>query len=618
VSGIVAGLLALAALPPVGFAPAGLVWLVPWLMGLRQPRHRRLIPALIAPGLPLGVAMAPLAGRHPALVAVVTLAVWAPFALTAWLAADRNGRTSAARMAAALLGLILMLAILRALGLPISLSLFMPARGVPFAMTGALGVLGADALIGLGQAALAAALMRPVHCSSHRARRWPESCASAVIALIALAPALIPADPAPPAPPDAPRLAVVQTVMASAQHSSALARIGLDAVEARWVAWPEADSPVLLRPPWQRAPGQRVQLRHGYRYERPGVLESAVPIRPGHTAGSAAAQGWSKAFPLPFAEAGIAPAQRVTPGGIDNIEVLICSDATHPRAVAVAAGRHPRLIVNPARVPGPATGLLSGLHRRAVHLQAAHKGIPIAVIAHGGPSALLHPNGHQRGLAPAGVPAVVAVALPARLTGRRDHRGRLAGGLAVGWLALGLTGPRRYPPLRRRPATAIALSMALVTGGLITTAHDPALRPDQRVSERPLGRALERDHHPHPAIARLARAYGITASVQAVPTGRAAALEWLCEQTGLMAMPAGAGTPRPPAFGLTTTRDGLRAVRWRPGARPQAVSDGTAGGPYPVAADAPGMHWLVTVRRPQRCRSAGHAIAPTGGTSRDG
>jgi apolipoprotein N-acyltransferase len=535
-TGLLAGLLAVAALPPVGFAPAGLVWLVPWLMGMRQSRRTRVRNTLIALGLPMGMALGPVAGQEPALAIGVMLTVLAAFIVVALAAADRHGVTHSWRLVGAMVGLIGLLAGLRSVGIPISLSLFLPPSVVPFRLVDAGGVITADAALGLWQTGLAIALMTGGMRPRPRAWLMPTAIALGLAPVI-----LIPVDPPPDAPSDAPRIAIVQTLDDDPGTSTALAHAALARIEARWVVWPEAASPVLLPPPWQRPPGGMIHLRHGYRYLAPGKLRSEVSITPGVKARNAPTGRWTKAFPLPFAEAALSTTDQPDRNDLQSLEVLICSDASHPRAVDRAVARGPRLIVNPAHLPTAGLASLGGLHRRSVHLQAARSGVPILVVAHGGPSMVLHPDGRRRRLAPAGVQAVATLPLPA-------------------------------PP---------------AADDVVADVADGPIAPDEGASHRA-------------AIARLTRAYGLGHNADAVPAARDRALVWLCEQTGLMAMNASVNGIRPPAYGLQPTPHGLRAIRWLPG----------------EAADAPGIRWLATVDRPERCRSAGSLHPPTSGTSR--
>ena len=546
-TGLFAGLLAVAALPPVGFAPAGLVWPIPWLMGMRQSRRARVLNTLIALGLPMGVALGPVAGQEPALALGVTLTVLAAFIVVALVAADRHGLTRSWRLVGAMVGLIGLLAGLRSVGIPISLSLFLPASVVPFRLVDAGGVIAADAALGLWQIGLAIALM------AGGIRSWPRAWLMPTAITLGLAPViLIPVDPPPDASPDAPRIAIVQTLDDDPGTSTALAHAALARIEARWVVWPEAAAPVLLPPPWQRPPGGMIHLRHGYRYLGPGKLRSEVSIIPGVKASNASTGRWTKAFPLPFAEAALSTTDRPDRNDLQALEVLICSDASQPRAVDRAVARGPRLIVNPAHLPTAGLASLAGLHRRSVHLQAARSGMPILVVAHGGPSMVLHPDGRRRRLASAGVQAVATLPLPAPASADKEADGPIA--------------------------------------------------PDEGASHRA-------------AIARLTRAYGLGYGTEAVPTVRDRALVWLCEQTGLMAMDASVNGIRPPAYGLQSTPHGLRAIRWLPG-EPAFAFSGDNAPITRVAADAPGIRWLATVDRPERCRSAGSLHPPTSGTSR--
>ncbi|RZU98638.1 hypothetical protein [Spiribacter vilamensis] len=625
-AGLLTGLLGIAALPPIALLPAGLIWLVPWLMALHASPPRRVVETLVAIGLPAGFAIGPVVIAEPRLTLVVIGATLTPFILTALLATDRRGRGSPGRLIIAVIVLCGLLAGVRALGLPLSLSLFLPTGFIHLPLIGAGGILASDLAIGLLQTALAILL-------HHRRARamTPAIAARFTVALFALLPlALVQPPVATTDDAERARIAVIQTNITPRTRHQAIADGGLEGLKARqqhlartagqldadWIIWPEAASPGFLGPDWRVTDSSATHLRHGYRYHRPGRVESEVRLSAGSGDEDATGRRWGKHYPLPFAERDLSPVHQIntTPPDIDALEVLICSDGTHPGAVDRAAARRPRVILNPASVAYLGSIPLPGMHQRSVHLQSARVAIAMIVVANAGPSAVLYPDGRRRVLAAPYTSGVAALPLPDRYIASDQDPGVLYGLLATGFVALG--GSRRMrarSPARSSPRSAWpVVGLAAASIGIAIVLQHRSLEKFSSAATPALATPLETRAIHSPAaghrgsIALLAREFGVATDWQAVPASVDAAMGWLCRQTGLIPMDPMASSIRPPAFGLQQSTTGLRAVRWRVGAQPIAFDASTAEF-QAIEADDPAIHWLATARTLDDCRSV---IAP--------
>lgn len=314
-SGLLAGLLGVLALPPLSIEPAGWVWLVPWITTLNHPLPERLTAALLTAGLPLGVAVAPAAASEPALTGLVIVAVLAPFIVTTGLATGRTGATSIPRIGAALVGFCCLLAGLRAVGLPMSLGLFLPAGDAHFPIIALAGPFVADLAIMLINTALAVSGMQ-----ARPAGAKPPALQPVLAASLGLAPlGLAEIEPIAGDGDERLRIAVVQTDITPQTRQRIVGDGELEALQRRQrhqariahrldadrIVWPESSMPGLLRPGWTTAAVPGHHLRHGYAYSRPGHLRSEVRGRQGDDPSRIGSdQRWTKRFPLPFAERG--------------------------------------------------------------------------------------------------------------------------------------------------------------------------------------------------------------------------------------------------------------------------------------------------------------------------
>lgn len=625
-AGLITGLLGIVALPPISFLPAGLIWLVPWLSALHVSPPRRILETLLAIGLPAGFAIGPVFIAEPQLTLIAFGTTLIPFLLTALLATDRRGQGSPGRLIVVIIVLCGLLAGARALGLPLSLSVFMPTGFIHLPLIGVGGVLAADLAIALLQTALAIAL------NHQRARAvTPAIIARFTTALLALVPlALVRPPVATDDDAERTRIAVVQTNITPRVRHRAIADGGLERLEAEqqrlaqtaaqldadWVIWPEAASPGFLAADWQTMDSSATHLRHGYRYHRPGHVDSEVRLSSGNDDQAAAWRRWVKRYPLPFAEHDLSPLDRVntTPPDIDALEVVVCSDGTHPAAVDRTAARRPRVILNPASLAYLGSIPLPGLHRRSVHLQSARVGIAMIVVANAGPSAVLYPDGAKRVLAAPYTSGVAALPMPDRYTASDQNPGILYGLLAIGFIALGAGSRTPIRPAEPQPSDPVwpVVGLATASIGIAIVLQHRSLEKISSAATPALATPLETLAIHSPAaghrgsFALLAREFGVATDFQAVPASTDAAMTWLCRQTGLVPIESPVTPIQPPAFGLQQSTTGLRAVRWRVGKAP-ITFDASTGEVQTVEADAPAIHWLATTRTPDDCRSV---IAP--------
>lgn len=620
-AGLLSGLLGIAALPPLSFLPAGLIWLVPWLSVIDGSTPRRVLDAILAIGLPAGFTLAPAVIAEPQLTLLATAATTMPFVLTAILIADRQGHSPARRRIAGVIILCGLLGGLRILGLPLSLSLFLPASFPHLPMIGIGGILAADLAIGLLQSVLVIAVM---HQRTRSAP--PPAIARILLALLTLMP-LVLLQPRTPIVDDADRqqIAIIQTNLTPQARRQAIADGVLETLnashrqlamtaaqlDADWIIWPEAATPGFLGTDWRSIDPSGSHLRHGYTYHRPGHVDSEVRILNNNGRGDSGSPRWAKQYPLPFAERNrIQAHQRQTSvSDIKPLEVLICSDATHPAAVDRAAAREPRVILNPASLAYLGSVPLPGLHQRSVHLQAARVGIAMIVVANAGPSAVLYPDGRSRVLAEAYTTGVARIALPSRYTTSHQSAGIPYGLIAIGFIALSGRQRRGMPIVDRQsglPAWAIA-GLAAVSIGITTglqhrtlealSAAVPSIRTPMTTAAIQSPRSSDRG-----SVALLARVFGIAADWRQVPASTGTAMTWLCRRTGLVPMGPTTAPIQPPAFGLQRSATGLRAVHWRADDPPIAF-DATTGEFLPIDANNPTIHWLMTTRTEQDCRS---------------
>ncbi len=633
--GLLSGLLGIIALPPTDLTLAGLVWLVPWLSRVNRPRHERIVNALLSIGLPLGYALGPLlSGETAAVLAAMCLAM-VPFALVGAVAADADGKTSGQRIILCLGVLCLLLSVVRQFGMPLSLSVFAPASPAHLQLIQAGGLTAADLLIAGFQGLLAVAVMRVSKRQWHR-RKALLRVSLATTALI-LPPLLVQLTSQTGQRFPARTIAVVQTDLKPWERDRAIADGMIEGIRARQarlqrtaqalgadlVVWPESSAPGYLSPAWSagEASGLR-QFRHGYRYASPGSVASVV--RAQRAGGDV--RRWPKHRPIPFAESHLAtlggPEMSTAPTAA-GLMPLICSDASHPRALRAVTDADTGLIINPTNNAYLGSPFLARMHQRAIHRATARAGLPTLVVANGGPSALLHPDGrretllgtYQRGVARVTVtPQRPRIALP---------------GIAVsGLLALSLAMQIRLADGRIAAARArhcrwrmigwllILPTFALVNGlaqhsMLIAQAQADGGRPPTA----PAGTtAIQSPEAPHRgSIALLARTFGLAVDWRDVPEDPERASEWLCRKTGLRLPDTPIEAVAAPALGFYVSGDGAQAVRWMPGGEPVAW-DAVSGEFHPVAPAA--VRWLTTAGSPDQCRLAAMPACKTNGTGR--
>ncbi|MEX0386330.1 nitrilase-related carbon-nitrogen hydrolase [Spiribacter onubensis] len=621
-SGLLSGLLGILALPPIDVPLVGLVWLVPWLTRLNQPSRQRIANALLTIGLPLGFVLGPITPAETMAVAGGMALAMVPFALIGAVAADPAGRTSGLRLLLCLGLLCVLLAGVRRAGLPLSLSIFAPAHSGHMRLIQGAGILGADLIIACFQAMLAVVLMRA------SSGQWDAGMAFMRIGIATTALLLPPAamvfvtetvDHFP-----ARSIAVIQTDIRPWERDRAITDGVLERIKARQerlyrtalalgpdvVVWPESSAPGYLQPDWStdgEAGGRG--FRHGYRYLAPGYVASVVQTRPDN----GRARRWPKYRPIPFAESHLAPASINTasmPTTADGLTPLICSDASHPEALRMATSGRAGLIINPTNNAYLGSPFLARMHQRATQREAARAGVPVLVVANGGPSALLRPDGQQKTLLGAYQRGV------ARVTVMPERESAALPGLAVfllmaisiGMTACLATGRIAAVPERQCQSRAsrwlLALPVFMLAAGL--TQHrlwlaetgiddsSPPIAPGSMA-------AIHSPDAPHRgAMALLAREFGLSLGWQDVPADPASARRWLCRKTGLRLRERRLRTVGPPALGLHLTPAGSQAVRWIPGGEPTAW-DPVSGQFHAV--DPESVRWLTTARSPDQCRS---------------
>ena len=620
--GLLSGLLGILALPPTDYTLAGWVWLIPWLSRLNRPRRERIVNALLTIGLPLGFVLGPIIPGETATVAGGMLLAMVPFTLIGIVAADSAGRTSGLRLLLCLGLLCLLLAGVRRAGLPLSLSVFAPADGAHMRLVYSAGILGADLMIACFQTMLALALIRV------SGRQWTTGAAlirvgMATAALI-LPPLVVQFVTETVSSPPARSIAVIQTDIRPWERKRAIADGVLERIKARqarlyrtaralgtdWVVWPESSAPGYLQPDWTIDGGSdRHEFRHGYRYLAPGSVASVVQTRleDGRT------RRWPKVRPIPFAESHLAPASADTasiPPTADGLTPLICSDAGHPEASEMAIGKGTALIINPTNNAYLGSPFLAQMHQRAIQREAARAGVPALVVANGGPSALLRPNGERTTLLGAYQRGVARVTItPKRVrTGLPGLAVYLLMAISMGitaWLASGRVMAVPARPCQWRPYCWLVI-LPVFTLATALTQHTLWLASIGVEGDRPpmaQGRitAIHSPDAPHRgAMALLAREFGLPVGWRDVPADPASANQWLCRHTGLHLPGRQGRTVGPPALGLYLPPDGPRAVRWIPGGEPTAW-DPVSGRFHPV--DPGAVRWLTTARSPDQCRS---------------
>ncbi len=620
--GLLSGLLGILALPPTDYTLAGLVWLVPWLSRWNRPRHERIVNALLTIGLPLGFVLGPIAPGETAAVAGGTVLAMLPFAVIGVVAADTAGRTNGLRLLLCLGVLCLLLAGVRRAGLPLSLSVFAPAHSAHMRLVQSAGILGADLIIACFQAMLALALMR-ISSGQWNAGAALIRVGIAITALI-LPPVVVQFVTETVQSFPARSIAVIQTDIRPWDRDRAINDGVLERIKARQarlyqtaralgtdgVVWPESSAPGYLRPDWTIDGGpDRHEFRHGYRYLAPGSVASVVQTRleDGRT------RVWPKHQPIPFAESHLLPAsanKASSPATADGLTPLICSDAGHPEALEMATGKGTALVINPTNNAYLGSPFLARMHQRAIQRETARAGVPALVVANGGPSALLRPNGQRKTLLRAYQRGVARVTL----TPQRERTGLpglgvfLLMAISIGitaWLASGRVTAIPTRQCRWRPYRWLLVLPVFALAAGVTQHRLWLAGIGVEGSRPPMARgsiaAIHSPAAPHRgAMALLAREFGLPVGWRDVPADPASANQWLCRNTGLSLPERPLPTVGPPALGLHLSRGGPQAVRWIPGGEPTAW-DPVSGNFHTV--DPGSVRWLTTARSPDQCRS---------------
>lgn len=624
--GLLAGLLAILALPPLELSLAGLFWLVPWVMGLAGPLTPRLLHTLPLTLAPVFYVSAVALTEAPLTIAALLLVTVAPFMTAACLAADGSGRSSGLRILSAIVVLVLMLHGLRYAGSPVSLTL--PATPVPgvVRIVNILGLLGSDLVLGLLQASTALALR---HILNGRGLRSVASSglASGCLPLMVLAGAHDGATPAPASTDASPsiRIALMETRLSGLERDwvaadgvledilqrQAHGRDQAKAAGADWIVWPESAIPGYRQPPvaeWPERPEaespqrQPLEILHGYIYRSPGQLGSVGIAR----SSDGSTQRVEKVRPLPFAEDYLTPSTGEPPlVDIDGVRVaiLICSDTLRQGTIERIQQGKAELIVNLSGTALAAGPRLATIHRWATHLQAANANIPVVVAENGKPGDLLRPDGRW-------TTTSTAEPMPFRLvtmtmdTNDREKPLSIAVIAAIGVLAT-LGGAHRINPATiashtgNRTAGLAVLFCLLV---LIVATPDRGSAPEWLAPGLTYGAATSALNPDQGAVALIARQFGVPAHWRDVPESRTRSLRWLCETVGVIA--EGRGPVAAPAYGLLLQDDRLLAVR-KEATGHTFRFDPVTGGFHSVDPDSPMIHWLRAASPDEHCRSAG-------------
>ncbi len=624
--GLLAGLLAILALPPLELSLAGLFWLVPWVMGLAGPLTPRLLHTLPLTLAPVFYVSAVALTEAPLTIAALLLVTVAPFMTAACLAADGSGRSSGLRILSAIVVLVLMLHGLRYAGSPVSLTL--PATPVPgvVRIVNILGLLGSDLVLGLLQASTALALR---HILNGRGLRSVASSglASGCLPLMVLAGAHDGATPAPASTDASPsiRIALMETRLSGLERDwvaadgvledilqrQAHGRDQAKAAGADWIVWPESATPGYRQPPvaeWPERPEaespqrQPLEILHGYIYRSPGQLGSVGIAR----SSDGSTQRVEKVRPLPFAEDYLTPSTGEPPlVDIDGVRVaiLICSDTLRQGTVQRIRQAEAQLIVNLSGTALAAGPRLATIHRWATHLQAANANIPVVVAENGRPGDLLRPDGRLEAASnPEPMPfRLVTMAVDSH---HPEHRSFITVIAAIGVLAT-LWGALRCHPSaitghtgNRMAGLAVFLSLPLLFLG----PPDRTSTPGWLTSGFTYQAVTSASNPDAGALALVARQFGVPAHWRDVPEGRTGSLRWLCETAGVIA--DGRGPVAAPAYGLLRQDDRLLAVR-KEAAGHAVRFDPFTGGFHSVDPDSPMIHWLRAASPDEHCRSAG-------------
>ena len=632
--GLLAGLLGLASLPPIGLGGLGLVWLVPWFVALRFPIKQRCLHTALAAAPPALHVILGIVEAYPAMAIVALALALAPMMAGALIGLASH-RFWGVRCGLIIVTVALAMAGLRYLGLPVSVAAVTGLPGPsgirqPLAevLAGG-GVITLDvALIG-AQAAMAAALCRLGAHSDRlqRVARWSSAC-GLLLATIGLTTTANGES----AEPTAKRVAVIQTALPPQQKARLIADNQLEAVVARhrglrqralqadpdWIVWPEGSTPGLGSPPPRPAHARPVfdppaEIRHVYRYQRPGQLSSTALLR---TAQGKPIAQIDKRRPLPIAESSIADPRQssaTTMLGTTPVTVLICSDIFHTPSLLAVARSDTAVVINPTSIGYLGGRWLPLLHQRAVQIQAAALGRPVVVPTNGSAAFWVSANGGLNRLG-AGTGAQTHIAtIPVPRETRASHP-LLGVGTWVAFLSLpaAMSGTlsHRLRASRCRPGCRPTVTMGVLAwlafGLVIEHQPNPTLSqtPDDGITSLSY-EAITAPEQPDSAlVAALARSFAIPVTLTDIPAGRDHAWRWLCQQIHMRLDPSPVPSIKPPALGIVNANERPLAIRWSRGRRPIAF-DPVAGVFEALERPPPDTLWLREMPPHRACsRSA--------------
>jgi apolipoprotein N-acyltransferase len=637
-----------AALPPFNFQFFGFIWLIPWFLGLSHPSAKRIYSGVALGAIPVSHALAGSVIAEPKLGLMILGAVIILFTLSAWIAARQTGETSVLRLYGMVIFLSLGLAALRQLGLPISLSLLAPEHTYWYGMLGTIDIIGVDLFLGLFQ--LTAALS--IWSLQHQVRalaRWASRLAGLMLMPVFffwLTPGTNEQAPAPAFQnqSDLPKIAVIQTAITPTQRRYLSADGVLEWTIAKqkqmqkiawqlgadWIIWPESSTPGLIPPADSEQinrPGR--QLRHGYAYQGPGVIDSQVTI----TRGLNPSIRMTKHHPLAFAEKSIRPNKKPSSPVLWNtkpIGVLICSEAIRSNAINRLGLAGADIVINPTNTAFLGVSWLGELHRKAVQIEAARAKTRVLIVTNAGPSTLVSASGYAQRLEKSYRAGVSLVRLNA--SRKTPTTAMLTIGFPLAfWLTLvsipiilrdcRLPAPRQSS--RNNPIGIPSFALGLLLVSIIWHQNDrfhaaiAPLEAQQNPSAlaQPRYQAVTHSAAPHRgALAMIAREFGKPLTWRDIPSQQSDALQWLCEKLALKPIAGNSASITAPAIGLLTTPQGLHAVKWRQGN--PAIRFNPANARFiKVLDDSAPIHWLKAAHPTDDCRSAFNAIEATSGTS---
>lgn len=610
--GLLSGLLSLLALPPLQLNGFAVIWLVPWLITLRNGGTVRWLQSAPVVLIPVAWALGPALISEPLPSLALLVALSACVAIITTLGTHQDRGFGPLRLVLGSWLFIAALAVAREIGVPLSLAVF--AIPAPWAITavGAFGILGTDLLIMTFQTLLATALTE-----IWRAQTMPRGLVFITTAqLLALFYPEIANTASTPLVTETRSIAAIQTSTHPVGRDFLVSDGGLEkwqtqqerlreqaqAMNAEWWIWPESAIPgyltTLTTPTVSSGP---TEIAHGYIYQAPGELESvAIVSQHNHLTTSI-----KKRRPLPGAEHYLSKANdRSSIAEIDGVRVgvLICSDALNRRAVDHALSQGAQVLINPLNSAYIAHKTLAQLHQDTAHLQAARTGMHLLLVGNGGPTVLLRPDGPSRVLVPFYEQGVARVEIPVALQQQSPaHAPWLIAGLLA--MSAGMTASVRLSeprgqPTSNQPALGALLLSCLIVVASLSLGPTPAA-PPLKIGFASVTPTSGLSHQG--AIALIARAFGHPVHWSDIPHDIETAMTWLCQSVGIR--PSSSTRAQDPGYGVLHSQHAMLAVRYEP--RTGAVTFDPRSGRFSAAKNATDqIQWLRAVQTAEECHSA--------------